>query len=188
MHSLCVACMATPPNLFLKMAALGEGRTRLRERVSSLNRVHRTLWWCQGSGGPTDGRGTVCVCCCHVTWQDSTCVAQRSMEKTRESTRQWGYYSNTRGLSRVPVSVWYMLGSSLGEIKWEWSRDPELCIGKQLKLASVGHMGWWVQCTSSRDRGQDAWPSQILVWPLTVRTISIFTIDCPWLQPLDCWS
>ena len=34
-------------------------------------------------------------------------------EKTRESTRQWGYYSNTRGLSRVPV--WYMMRPSLGE-------------------------------------------------------------------------
>ena len=164
MHSLCVACMATPPNLFLKMAALGEGRTRLRERVSSLNRVHRTLWWCQGSGGPTDGRGTVCVCCCHVTWQDSTCVAQRSMEKTRESTRQWGYYSNTRGLSRVPVSVWYMLGSSLGEKKWEWSRDPGCVLVKQ----HMGHRSRGgdsnIHCTSSCDRGQNAWLSQILVW------------------------
>ena len=93
----------------------------------SLNRVRRTLWWCQASGGPTDGRGTVCVCFYHVTWQDSTCVAQRRPETVNGMITA----TQARGLSRVPVVVHAETES--GREKCE-----KLCIGK------LGHGWWWI--------------------------------------------
>ena len=47
----------------------------------------------------------------------------------------WGYYSNTRGLSRVPV-YWYMLKPSLGE------KNVRMTTGNCVLTGKLGHRLW----------------------------------------------